>query len=244
MCKQMSTYLILVDIRNCRSNSLPNTLYDPTIFSDVNTCMMTSSCQNNCGDVKVYSNNVTALRCSCDKLCSIYGDCCADFGQFCPAEAQRGVEINANNYKYNKTCDFYDDGEFEQISSCPWDPSACIKNHSNAFDLIPVFDLDTGIDYVNARCAQCNDVTNGVLWDFEVNCFEGNFTNETTLDFNEVVFALRDRESQCRIAVYGDRNLDRTKYPLRRCLTDGNKANGVCLRTARISHPVPPRSGR
>ena len=52
------------------------------------------------------------------------------------------------------------------IGYCPDDVTACDLGVS--LD-IPVRDNDTGIDFVNAKCARCNNVTNGRLWPFEVN---------------------------------------------------------------------------
>ena len=53
------------------------------------------------------------------------------------------------------------------IGYCPDDVRACDLGVSQISD-IPVRDNDTGVDFVNAKCARCNNVTNGRLWPFEV----------------------------------------------------------------------------
>ena len=141
---------------------------------------MTSSCENNCGKVNKYNDLITNQRCFCDKLCLIFDDCCSDFVEFCPEEAALGNNIldtkfagSVNSSKIHSIYSSLDNFEYKVVAFCPSDPAACKPppiNQDMTIDAVPVLDLDTGIDYVNAKCAKCNNVINGQYWDVIVVC--------------------------------------------------------------------------
>ena len=141
---------------------------DPTPFP----C---ATCRNRCGET---SNTIDA-GCSCDAACEILNDCCHDYSAACPDEHTITQQIR---HKHKRLIDLVDLRTHAQrfvacmtvppystpiamIGHCPDDVTAC--NMGVSFD-IPVRDNDTGIDFVNAKCARCNNVTNGQLWPFEV----------------------------------------------------------------------------
>ena len=141
---------------------------------------MTSSCENNCGKVNKYNDLITNQRCFCDKLCLIFDDCCSDFVEFCPEEAALGNNIietkfsgSVNSSMVVSVLSLLDYSKHKVIAFCPSDLSACEPPPSyfeRMINDVPVLDLDTGIDYVNAKCAKCNNVTNGQYWEATVIC--------------------------------------------------------------------------
>ena len=56
------------------------------------------------------------------------------------------------------------------VSSCNTDPDACATGVNYPFDTIPVTDLETNVDFINAGCAICNGVTHGDVWSTTVKC--------------------------------------------------------------------------
>ena len=59
--------------------------------------------------------------------------------------------------------------EYQLITSCPANKDVnCTRNSS--FDRIPVTDEETGVHFVNGKCAACNGVRRGKMWDAKIYC--------------------------------------------------------------------------
>ena len=120
------------------------------------------SCQGRCGALNTM--NKQQGLCSCDSACMVYGDCCWDFQQECPALHERAVNIcNVFDIAPSSTCFTVEAEGFwiEKvllINSC----ERMIYGHPEITSTpdphtqIPVLDLDTGIFYINFKCAICN----------------------------------------------------------------------------------------
>ena len=136
-----------------------------------------SSCRGNCGKVMNMTAGLNYFSCSCDALCRVYNDCCGDLEHQCPSEHLRGIEI-MRHYRINSSslqaqCES-PTGDITMstplISSCNSDVNACVTGEQYPFDEIPVTDLDTNVNFINAGCAICNGVTRGKVWETDLKC--------------------------------------------------------------------------
>ena len=112
------------------------------------------SCQGRCGALNTMDRQQGL--CSCDSACTVYDDCCWDFQQECPEFLERAVEIrNAFDVTPSSIC-FTMKVLF--INSCERTIYAHpeITGTPDPNTQIPVLDLDTGIFYINLKCAICN----------------------------------------------------------------------------------------
>ena len=133
-----------------------------------------STCHARCGQ----TSTLSGPSCACDAACVVYNDCCHDYRTACPAEYRTTLDIITNKHRLllEKSifqtqsviaCVQYWTMSVATVGYCPDDVTACDLGVSQIAD-IPVRDNDTGVDFVNAKCARCNNVTNGQLWPFEL----------------------------------------------------------------------------
>ena len=108
--------------------------------------------------------------CYCDKLCSIYKDCCQN--------AIVSFEDNANDVVFD--CIYipriYDRWFVFVVNSCPKGTDyellrLCGElDEQNVYRSTPASALDTGILYRNMYCAMCNGVEDYVFWTVRLQC--------------------------------------------------------------------------
>ena len=166
---------------------------DAEIPDDLIRC---GSCENRCGTVSQYKNiNCLAniYLCSCDNSCGYHGDCCQDFHEFCPEEAehfrstseqyplqQTFRDFQCKSFHYEPPPSNSDDeyrtvsGEFQNlmIATCP-DGSECeftaaLSEDVNTF--VPMYDIHRGVHYISGQCAVCNGATDVMPWGVDLNC--------------------------------------------------------------------------
>ena len=114
----------------------------------------------------------STLYCSCDVTCVVYDDCCPGFQIDCPAEYNKAMDISsAYAGKLQSTCQKYEENfrSTRFVTSCPANRHACNTTDS-PFDEIPVTDEETGVHFVNGKCAACNGVSKGKVWESTVYC--------------------------------------------------------------------------
>ena len=144
------------------------------------------SCRESCGQ-QMHG----AYSCSCDRLCVAYGDCCNDFRLQCPAESDASLVLT-DNFKYIRSLcrnDWKREDDTESIyhrenslvSVCGRTGQACYTPEESAEPpvdlLVPVVDRATGVHYINAKCAACNNAVDPAPWPLNVVCL-----NETVAD--------------------------------------------------------------
>ena len=184
-----------------------------------------ASCRSRCGRVTDLQNQPS---CSCDDQCFIYGDCCYDMSSECPDEyafSRHTTEV------HNATCrsvTVNSDPEWKfmymVVSYCKSDPQACTWSSKSPYDFIPVVDRQTGIHYVNVKCAVCNGAESLVPWRSNITCRERfisvNGNRSTNFKKIETMTLIREavrnplKTAQCRLDLYPPAEI---KQP-RRCL--------------------------
>ena len=155
--------------------------FDPTTVCSVNSSLegleppACASCDMRCGRAVDLDNQGS---CSCDPQCIMYGDCCHDFHQSCPAEATEAG--NQTNFPGDKpTCEQLEvnkgmDWKYKYlvISTCQGQIEPCRRSNDSPYDYLPIVDAKTGLNYVNIKCAICNNasVTDLKPWSATGNC--------------------------------------------------------------------------
>ena len=151
-------HVYFVDSANfCNGNRIPS------VDRELSEC---NSCSGICGNII----NETQ-PCSCDDLCVLYRDCCADFDQYCtrryvtaqytskyygPVQSSC-IDINEARYEMTSTPTFS-----MMVTGCYNDSVLCEYNMLNISFILehgsPVIDILYGVMFVNAKCAVCNGV--------------------------------------------------------------------------------------
>ena len=107
-----------------------------------------------------------------------YGDCCMDFEESCPDEFAASISLR-RHFKYRKTkCQrvrvalnkygLRRSKDLTFVAVCGQTGYTC--NSTSPYDLlepnlaVPVTDTDSGVTYINYKCAQCNGVRNVTPW--------------------------------------------------------------------------------
>ena len=163
-------------------------------------CSGETSCKHRCNDTgwdKITKKNT---HCHCDSVCSFYEDCCPDYQEFCANTPQKHNLEECVRIKTEPT----HPGIF-MITSCAPDWNEIEKLHarekcqasskrnrpftsSNITDDLPVFRLDSPVNYRNRHCAACNRVSDLMLfyWKLKIRCEirpSENLNNQQKLDF-------------------------------------------------------------
>ena len=134
-------------------------------------------CSSRCGETATSSQ-----PCSCDSSCVVYGDCCRDFRQGCPAHnsdydpAYPRWRVRSSQ----TTCKEINNAlgpSFPGIlllSGCA-DDTPCLDSNRSSWDAarsVPVMETATGLHYINAKCAVCNAVREARPWNVFLDCSE------------------------------------------------------------------------
>ncbi len=143
------------------------------------------TCGGECGAVACMLGRAVCPRkrfCSCDHLCGFFNDCCEGFNSSCPALRDQGLRVSQRLQGLENRIDRCVSmrAYFPQTSSmkllhtpmvvkcingtlCPKiDELWTVTSDLNS--IIPVVDLDTGVQFVSYECAKCNDVFNVQPW--------------------------------------------------------------------------------
>ena len=105
--------------------------------------------------------------------------------------------------------------------TCKVDTRACLTDENDFTTQIPVYDIGTGIDYINAKCAKCNGVKNAKIWQVTVECLDNYFENltENSLSFEEIQAGLNaGAPYACKLNIQPD--IQRAEIT-RNCSTSG-----------------------
>ena len=202
-----------------------------------------STCEERCGGIL---EHVRYASCSCDILCGVYDDCCQDVDTACPGEYEL-IEQYKSAYGSSKTSCFpiktrnwYGDietGLYRFIAFCHMDRLACTYSLSMENLAIlhyggPVQDTTTGLNYINAACALCNNVTENTIRPHPVTFSCTGFplihdgdevpVEETTLDAETVLQTVNQNEF-CAFVFDSD-----IKDILRPCIASQTTCDNSC----------------
>ena len=134
------------------------------------------SCANQCGESSVD----ISFACSCDSDWMFYGDCCPDYIKHCSDKGEnKGILYHEGP---DMTCKSVGNGSTLMVSSCPYSVRACLTE-TNAFNdhlQFTVYDILTGVHYIQIECALCN----GLMADNLIYMVTGNDTYNFTMDGN------------------------------------------------------------
>ena len=151
--------------------------------------LICGSCRNRCNSI---TNLNPKVYCSCDSSCVAYGDCCIDFELTCPVQFESSSTLRAH-FRYKKTecytirtVPFSERNivgvrqiipsfsEYNFVAICGQTGVVC--NRTSPYNIlepnlaIPVTDTQTGVSYVNYRCAKCNNVVKVTPWVPQMAC--------------------------------------------------------------------------
>ena len=161
----------------------------------------TTSPPQSCSSFYSCAENNTTQRCSCDELCSLYGDCCHDVQQL---NSTRNIS-SRNLYnmvscvqtsfpdQHGEEKPAYNYNAYFMVTACP---QPWVSSHSNKqtaqqilhyctnSSLSPVTDLTTNLTFRNTYCAQCNNInqTQLVHWNATYFCD----TDNGSIDINSM----------------------------------------------------------
>ncbi|KAL9987548.1 hypothetical protein ACROYT_G001875 [Oculina patagonica] len=128
------------------------------------------SCRGRCTQEREMGGTKERLQCFCDNSCEFFGDCCADFDQYCSSSGISPQDVKNLDQNDLWRCvshhrSFIKAGGLWMISSCPkkWAQvdikERCrqdiIPSYDNLKDVVPVID-PKGNTYKNYYCAQCH----------------------------------------------------------------------------------------
>ncbi|XP_078352252.1 uncharacterized protein LOC144636927 [Oculina patagonica] len=144
------------------------------------------SCRGRCTQEREMGGTKERLQCFCDNSCEFFGDCCADFDQYCSSSGISPQDVKNLDQNDLWRCvshhrSFIKAGGLWMISSCPkkWAQvdikERCrqdiIPSYDNLKDVVPVID-PKGNTYKNYYCAQCHgfNVTDLKFYSFKFGC--------------------------------------------------------------------------
>ena len=127
------------------------------------------SCTDRCGSVSNYTLGIT---CSCDSNCVVYNDCCPNFTKVCKKERDNSRWRKRKSSVCTKTSEKLNfEYEYMLINSCE-NQICAVQDAENLEEIIPVYDVYTGLHYINYKCAKCNGVRNIIPWKSVITCSE------------------------------------------------------------------------
>nr|XP_034319243.1 uncharacterized protein LOC117687142 [Crassostrea gigas] len=118
------------------------------------------------------------LPCSCEPSCFQHGDCCEDFALKYPKECIHSKQLAGDKFK-NTIPDveyLVTNGCYMQFQYPMYMEKFCQQGGNNILSSHPVYDVNTGISYLNMFCYLCNisperrSFESGKPWDIEVYC--------------------------------------------------------------------------
>ena len=143
------------------------------------------SCRGRCGK----PNDIVRQKgCSCDSACVAYRDCCSDFRQMCPTEAEASTQFNRDFLYSTSRCLKYRTKRLTHskmatklktlmVSACGRTGEACaivddndFRKNSDLSLVIPIYDRLMNVHYVNSKCALCNNLFDPVPWEVRLDC--------------------------------------------------------------------------
>ena len=156
-----------------------------------------ASCKGRCGGV----TTMGVFRqdgCSCDSGCRSYMDCSPDFETHCSEEALQPVSIAVARPATCRTLWGLSVAteNYLLIDSCLKNESACRISSESASTMVPVWDSETQLHFVNLNCAVCNGVKDIIPWDSTMVCkksqvsYRRNISETLTKDEFEDVWDL------------------------------------------------------
>jgi len=177
-------------------------------------CAPGSSCQNRCyqpltiQDLTSVSTEFGHLRCRCDHLCYLYGDCCQDYKAVCPRQesvTSRWLLITQRNYLKCVNLDLEDQypKNLLALSKCRESSDVFLQalcqappDFHNFTSFIPVTAED-GRVFRNRYCAKCLDSAVKVSpWEtVHIECFASMRLGENQFPFDHEGIFLHDHRS-------------------------------------------------
>ena len=136
--------------------------YDLTDLKE--RCPLADICMPKKGHNRTHSKNSCCLPCRCDSICRKIGNCCDRSemeGYMCHLPRKGRTIVFQLRYFMVDTClNNSTTDSCTRFDASPWG------------SLYPVYDPSTGVNYINANCAECNNAHSYIYWDLRLESIE------------------------------------------------------------------------
>ena len=138
------------------------------------------TCANKCGEIQPKFQN---YLCSCDRMCSVFKDCCPDISYECPQLFKESTQIAERLGTSTASCESINvklgnsmvGRSLMLVSYCQTRKSPCEFDFESVESLLqygsPVLNKHSGLYFVNSACAACNGIPSQSLLAVETTVF-------------------------------------------------------------------------
>ena len=162
-----------------------------------------ASCRGKCGTI-VNTNQWSQQGCSCDSSCVAYKDCCHDFKTHCPEEARKNPGLITDQPASCQTTGDECTKYYLLIGSCKKKDLSCAISKDSLNSIVPVFDVQRKLHFVNFNCAVCNGAKDVIPWKATMECVKPYEHNRKNLSETITKEEFNELWKSCGIDVFPD----------------------------------------